>query len=127
MAEYKGILNPVPNNKGGYEVNYSTTEHEIGTWIDGRTIYEKTIDCGDMGSGTKNVAHNISNFELAIKIFGTMTITSTNRSFALPYADNTSLSNSVGVEVTTTNVSIRTSADHTGMQAYVTVQYLKTS
>lgn len=26
---------------GGYD-NYSTTEHVVGTWIDGRTLYEKT-------------------------------------------------------------------------------------
>ena len=28
---------------GGGSVNYSTTEHEVGTWIDGKTIYSKTI------------------------------------------------------------------------------------
>lgn len=25
------------------EYNYSTTEHSVGTWIDGKTVYEKTI------------------------------------------------------------------------------------
>lgn len=25
---------------------YSTTEQEVGTWIDGKTIYERTIDLG---------------------------------------------------------------------------------
>jgi hypothetical protein len=29
---------------GGGSLSYSTTEHEVGTWIDGSTIYEITID-----------------------------------------------------------------------------------
>ncbi len=28
---------------GSSEINYSTTEHKVGTWIDGSDIYEKTI------------------------------------------------------------------------------------
>lgn len=28
--------------QGGGSVNYSTTEHEIGTWVDGSTLYERT-------------------------------------------------------------------------------------
>lgn len=29
--------------QGGSSMNYSTTEHEVGTWVDGKTIYSKTI------------------------------------------------------------------------------------
>ena len=31
------------NGQGGYAHHYSTDEHVIGTWIDGSTLYEKTI------------------------------------------------------------------------------------
>ena len=30
---------------GGNSHTYSTTEQVVGTWIDGSTIYEKTIEC----------------------------------------------------------------------------------
>jgi hypothetical protein len=32
---------------GSSEHTYSTEEQVIGTWIDGKTIYEKTIDLGE--------------------------------------------------------------------------------
>lgn len=38
-AIYKGGLN---YSNGGVGVNYSTTEQVIGTWIDGKPIYQKT-------------------------------------------------------------------------------------
>lgn len=46
-----------PNGaSGGGEINYSTTEHVIGTWIDGKTLYEKTVDCGALpNNDTKNI------------------------------------------------------------------------
>lgn len=33
----------IENIEGGGSMNYSTTEHEVGTWIDGSTLYERTI------------------------------------------------------------------------------------
>lgn len=33
------------NESGGSGHTYSTTEQVVGTWIDGSTIYEKTIEC----------------------------------------------------------------------------------
>lgn len=43
-------------------VHYSTDEKVIGTWIDGSTIYEKTIiKDSNFVSGANQIAHNISN------------------------------------------------------------------
>lgn len=54
---------------GGH--NYSTSEHVVGTWIDGKPVYEKTIYCGDGGiSTTVNVPHNILGLKRVIKLFG---------------------------------------------------------
>lgn len=36
----------VPSGGGGSGHIYSTTEHIIGTWIDGSTVYERTVDFG---------------------------------------------------------------------------------
>ena len=47
---------------GGH--TYSTTEQVVGTWIDGSTLYEKTINFGTLPNNTtKEVQHNISNVE----------------------------------------------------------------
>ena len=67
MAEYKAKL--FKNGNGKNSIIYSETEHVIGEWIDGSVLYEKTIDCGALPSGTlKNVAHNISNLNKVVEI-----------------------------------------------------------
>jgi hypothetical protein len=49
---------------GGGSHTYSTTEQVVGTWIDGSTLYEKTINFGTLPNNTtKEVQHNISNVE----------------------------------------------------------------
>lgn len=43
---------------------YSSTEREIGVWLDGKPLYEKTVNFGALPNATtKTVAHNISNVE----------------------------------------------------------------
>lgn len=40
----------------GGSVNYSTEEHVVGKWIDGRTLYERTIEVGSISNGqTKRI------------------------------------------------------------------------
>ena len=53
---------------GSSSHNYSTNEQVIGTWIDGKPVYEKTLEINniDMGNvnGTKTtIPHGISNFK----------------------------------------------------------------
>ena len=46
---------------------YSTEEQRIGTWIDGKPLYRKTIEAGNLPNNTyENKPHNISNYD---KIF----------------------------------------------------------
>ena len=59
-------------NGGGIQ-KYSTTEQIIGTWIDGKPVYEKIIDCGYASTSDPmnlTVAHNISNIDIVIQSFG---------------------------------------------------------
>lgn len=45
-------------------VHYSTDEKVVGTWIDGSTIYEKTINFGALpNANTKQVNHSISDID----------------------------------------------------------------
>lgn len=47
----------------GGDIIYSTQEHAIGTWIDGRTLYQKTVVYAQNISGTTNIPHNIENLD----------------------------------------------------------------
>ena len=52
------------NTQGGLAQHYSTTEHIIGTWIDGKPIYEKVITktlTQNTGASIKAYPHNIPN------------------------------------------------------------------
>ena len=56
---------------GNASPNYSTDEQIVGTWIDGRPIYEKTIYYAGGSSGTITIPHNISNMGKCVDAFGT--------------------------------------------------------
>ena len=76
----------------GYSANYvnglntySTTEKRIGTYTDGRPLYQKTIT-GTLTGGdtTQTINHNISNLDInTIKISGTA-ISSSNQAWVIP-------------------------------------------
>lgn len=52
-------------------LNYSTTEQDTGIkWIDGRSIYEKTIVFGAMSTGVQSVAHGITGIDFVISTEG---------------------------------------------------------
>lgn len=47
---------------------YSTDEQIVGSWIDGRPIYKKTIYRASIDAGDIDILHGISNLDLCIKI-----------------------------------------------------------
>ena len=49
---------------GSSEVNYSTTEHKVGTWIDGSDVYEQTIVLRE--NGTNNYTYSDSVFSQSL-------------------------------------------------------------
>ena len=46
--------------------NYSATEQVIGTWINGKPVYEKTVNMGSFNTGYGQYPHNISNIDIII-------------------------------------------------------------
>lgn len=107
--------------------NYSTTEQVIGTWINGETLYKKTINFGALpNTNTKNVNHNISNLSKIIEISGATNDGS--NTLPIPYINSNQLSSSVQIIVTSTQISIRTAANLSSYtDTYVTIKYIKTS
>lgn len=126
-----------------YSMEYSTTEQEIGTWIDGKTLYQKTIvldpatDLPTVGiNNMNNYAHGIANIDkplfwwaVSFKADATngdymrvILQESTSRAYV---ADDMFLVNSF----TPTLLKMRraTNAISTADVIYVTVQYTKTT
>lgn len=106
--------------------NYSTSEADTGfTWIDGKIIYKKTVDIGNLPNNTsKSVAHNISNLSTLVKIEGAAK--SSTGFLPLPTV-LTVAANQVGVTVDSTNVNIYTGLDRSSYSGYVTLYYTKSN
>lgn len=123
------IDNAVTAIKTSFGGNYSTSEQNTGfTWIDGKTIYKKTIDCGTLPNNTeKTVPHGISNLGRVIKVEGYAYTGVTNVTFPLPFPWITS-AGTVGLLIGATTINIATGFDRTGFtETYVTLYYTKTS
>lgn len=105
--------------------DYSEDEHVVGTWIDGKALYEKTIDFGVLpNNSTKEVAHGITNLGNVLETKG-MCWGSNNVYVPLPFSYPTT-QNCIGVYVTATAIAIRTGMDQTiQTSCYVTVRYTK--
>jgi hypothetical protein len=65
----EGTVFEVPSGGGGSSsgINYSTTEQVIGTWIDGKPLYAKTIEVHNLVSGNNTISHNIANLKMTVE------------------------------------------------------------
>ena len=106
--------------------NYSTSEVDTGfTWVDGKSIYKKTISIGALPNNTtKNVAHGITSIDKIINWTGASTNTLNNQVILLPSPANATFT----VVVNNTNIVITTTSDRSGYSySYVTLYYTKTA
>ena len=107
--------------------HYSTSEHVIGTWIDGKTVYEKTIYDTGQKSGNFSINHGITNLEKILSYEGIVSDTS---GMPYPLPRIASDKNNVGVQsCDTTVVNIcNPSAFGTRLRDfYITLRYTKTT
>lgn len=116
---------------------YSTTEKAVGTWIDGKTIYEKTIDFGALPNNTaKSVNHNISSLNMIIKISGIAWNPSSKTALNIPdnpetlpvqTYNSTQMMETYNIRITVDNSTVRISdrIDRSSFNGYVTIQYTK--
>lgn len=112
---------------GAKAVHYSTNEQVIGTWVDGKPLYEKTISFGSLPNNTqKNVAHGISDVDIIVKCEG-IAYDSSYKSISVPYSNVDSVTYQLQLEVNRTNVSIKAKINFTGYIGYITLQYTKTT
>lgn len=120
-----GNMHAVTSNAVANSLSYSTAEILTGeTWIDGKPIYRKVIDCGAMPNNTtKNVAHGISNIGKVVRSEG-YSDNNAGIQIPVPYVSDIPLS----IFVDNTNIVIQTSGDYTAyVNTYITLEYTKTT
>lgn len=108
---------------------YSTEETVSGsTWIDGSTIYKKTINFGALpNAANKSVAHGISNLNRVIRVEAIADYGTGNTKFPIPFSTPSGLGSSVSLAIESSTIEIRTGSDRSGATAYVTIYYTKSS
>ena len=115
-------------------INYSTEEQEIGTWVDGKPLYQRVVDCGyapnvatenskwyNFGTG---IEHSHLVFAYAIDTVGWCT--------SLPYdtkANSCVIVNCYSGYPGDTNgyIGLHTEKDRSMLRIYAVVQYTKTT
>ena len=65
--------------------HYSTDEHIIGTWIDGKPLYEKVLNLPNISVGVNTIQHGISNLASMISITGKCTYGDGTRGLCIPF------------------------------------------
>ena len=113
---------------------YSTTEREIGVWIDGKPLYEKTVYNAGGTSGYINIAHSISNLGVCVDAFGTCHDVGYGVPLTgvcdMPIARIGGDNNDIGIcGVDTTNVifSVPSAFQQRIVDIYITIRYTKSS
>lgn len=112
----------------GFADCYSTEERQVGCFVDGKPVYQKTIDTGALPNNTtKNVNHNISDIDTVVTAFGFAKASGINW-IPIPFVNNTAYTDQVALFVNPTTITLRTSGDRSAYgQSYVTIQYTKTT
>lgn len=114
--------------KYGFENDYSTSEKIVGTWVNGKPIYQKTISCGNLpNNSSKTVAHGVSNLDSVINITGYTYILGGASMTTKYYTLIPNHSPSVAVRADSTSIYLQTTSNLSTSEAYVTIQYTKTT
>ena len=110
-------------------VHYSTEEQVIGTWIDGNTLYQKTIDCGALPNNTtKTVDYDISNVQKFVGFEG-VGVSGNGGLIPIPFVNDTTKDEDLLCIVSVPNANIRftSKGNKSAYNGYVTLRYIKST
>lgn len=105
--------------------DYSTTEKIVGTWIDGKPLYQKTVNTGALPNNTqKTVSHGLTGTYRIISIEG-IALNTTNGIYT-PMVRSNGANNFAEAIVEGSNIRIETTFNGTSFtNSYVTLKYTK--
>ena len=108
---------------GNYSYNETSTRC---TWVDGKTIYQKTIDFGALPNATvKTVNHNISSISEIIDIKCVGYSSGNGFWYPIVFVYPSNVANSMSISANNVYVGITTGTDRSGITAKVTLFYTK--
>lgn len=90
--------------------------------IDGKRVYKKNIDCGNLPNASSKTIAIDASFTKIIKIEGL--VKASGLYLPLPYL-NLSATGSIQIDIRGSNIQILTSSDRSNCTATVTVYYIK--
>lgn len=135
MNEIKNIVNGNDDEFIQYKSSivagetYSTDEVKTNkVWIDGKPIYRKVINMGDLPSNSsKIINHNIKNIDFVTSISG-LGVTSTNH-YNIPFSPNGAMFSglSVSMRASSTEISVSANKVVSGHTVYGIMEYTKTT
>jgi hypothetical protein len=116
----------IPTGESANNV-YSEEEHVVGVWIDGKTVFEKTINFGAMPNrASKSVNHNIADIDYIIDVRGTA-VTTAGGCFPIPFTNDQGYTSQLCMFANRTSITVRTSVDRSEYtKSYITLRYTKT-
>lgn len=107
--------------------NFSLSEQDTGVkWVDGNTIFQKSIDLGTLPNATvKDVAHGITDMDVLISFDGCASIVGTTN-VPLPFVQTGGV-DGIQINIDDTNVAIQPGTlDRSSLIGFCTIYYTKT-
>ncbi len=105
---------------------YSTDEKIVGTWIDGKPLYRKVVNIGNLpNSATKDVPHGIENLSAVITMKGYALYT--NQILPIPFTHVSAIASQIQIYIYEDNLKIVTAIDRSTATGYVILEYTKTT
>ena len=112
--------------------NYSTTEQVVGTWIDGKKLYCKVINLGNLPNATsKDVALGITNLNYVVMIQGYAIVPEGSTLYCIPLP-NVNASQAIyniglSVNITANTIRVYTGTNRAISSGWVVIWYTKTT
>lgn len=96
------------------------------TWIDGKTIYKKTLTIGALPNATtKTITHGIT-YETVVRMYGIARSGPGSTTLNLPFVgDNVNNTASVSLVMRTNTLDIVSFNNRSSLSGYVTIEYTK--
>lgn len=126
----KPTLNGNTINGNMFTENYSTTEKRVGTWVDGKPLYQKTFSFTVIGTNTyQRYNHDIANIDnIFIDMGASFVVDSLDEYFPLaPYTTPNAVNSQINCFVNATGFDYRANSMLNDATCYVTLKYTKTT
>lgn len=102
--------------------NYSTDEQMVGTWIDSKPLYQKTIDCGYLPTATDTLLVDLPANVKTVVDYSVFAFDGT-RTLPIPYVSDGTMD--VQLFFTGTQLRIIPLTDRSNYYGYATIRYTK--